>query len=76
MLPETLRIALCKLSMWLAANRPAGGSACPVPFSEIPGQIQAFLESRQAGASLAALALVVAIHAMRSVKWQRPGSVE
>ena len=69
MLPEILRIALCKLSTWLAGIRSGGPAMCPMPLSDIPGQLEAFVHSRQAGARVAALALVVAIHAMRGVRW-------
>ena len=72
MLPDSLRTAACKFSLWLG-DRLGVPAICPMPLSDIPGQIEAFLQSRQAMAMICALALVVVIHGMRTLWWNGQG---
>ena len=56
--------ATWKMTIWLGA-RLAAPPCCPLPLSGVRGQIEALMHSRQAAALIAAVALMVTIHAVR-----------
>src|SRR5207244_327390 len=56
--------ATWKVTFWLAA-RLAAPHCCPLPLSGVRGQIEALIHSRESAALLAAVALMVTIHAVR-----------